>query len=99
MWNPNLRPLRQAALAALVLAVPLAPSAAESAAAPADAQSAVWVRKELNFVFMGFTAHYSCDGLREKIRHTLTVLGARGDFQLSYSSCSSPFGTPDPFPG
>jgi hypothetical protein len=91
--------MRHAALAALVLGVSLCAAAAESAAPSADAQPAVWARKELAFVFMGFTAHYSCDGLREKIRHALTELGARGDFQLSYSGCSSPSGTPDPFPG
>lgn len=99
MWIVSLRPVRQAAIAALVLALPLAAAAAESTPAPADAQAAVWARKELSFVFMGFTTHYSCDGLRDKIRHALTVFGARGDFQLSYSGCSSSYGTPDPFPG
>ena len=99
MWIASLGPVRQAAIATLLLALPLAAAAAESTAPSVDSQAAVWARKELTFVFLGFTAHYSCDGLREKIRHALTELGARGDFQLSYSGCSSPYGTPDPFPG
>ena len=100
MWIPSPQLLRQTALAAaLACAVPAWAAAAETPAPGADALSAVWTKKESNFVFMGFTAHYSCDGLRDKIAHALTELGARSDFKLSYSGCSSPFGTPDPFPG
>ncbi|HUL46824.1 MAG TPA: hypothetical protein VLV25_06975 [Steroidobacteraceae bacterium] len=86
-------------LAALVLSVPAWAAAADTAAAPADTQDAVWTPRKLDFVFMGFTAHYSCDGLRDKIRHVLGELGARSDFKVDYEGCSSPFGTPDPFPG
>ncbi len=98
MWIPSLKVARQTALAACVLSLPLW-AAAETGAAPGDAQSAVWTPKELTFVFMGFTAHYSCDGLRDKIRHVLGELGARSDLKVDYYGCSSPFGTPDPFPG
>ena len=99
MWNPSLRMSRATALAVLILFIPVWADAAESAAPPADAQTAVWTPKELTFVFMGFTAHYSCDGLRDKIRHVLGELGARSDFKVDYHGCSSPFGRPDPFPG
>lgn len=100
MRIPSLMLARQAALAAAVaLCVPVWAAAAESAAPPAGAESAVWAPKELHFVFMGFTTHYSCDGLRDKIRHVLGELGARQGFEVDYSGCSSPFGKPDPFPG
>ena len=99
MRIPGLKLIRHTALAVLVFSVPVGLAAAESPAPAADAESAVWTKKESNFVFMGFTAHYSCDGLRDKIAHALTELGARRDFTLSYSGCSSPFGSPDPFPG
>jgi hypothetical protein len=99
MRIPTLRLARQVALAALVLSLPVAGTAAETAAPPADAQPAVWTSKDLTFVFMGFTAHYSCDGLRDKIRHVLAELGAREGFKVDYSGCSSSFGKPDPFPG
>jgi len=82
-----------------MLSVPVWAVAAESAAPPADAQPAVWTSEELKFVFMGFTAHYSCDGLRDKIEHVLGELGARDGFKVDYAGCSSPFGKPDPFPG
>lgn len=99
MWIQSLKGARPTALAALILFIPVWAGAADSAAAPADAQAAVWTPKELTFVFMGFTAHYSCDGLRDKIRHVLGELGARRDFKVEYYGCSSPFGSPDPFPG
>lgn len=99
MRLPSLRVRRQAVLAAVALSLPVWAGAAESPAPPADAQPAVWARKELNFVFLGFTAHYSCDGLRDKIRHVLGELGARAGFEVDFSGCSSSFGKPDPFPG
>ena len=98
MWIPSVKVARRTALAAM-MALPVWAAAAQTAAAPADSQSAVWKPKELTFVFMGFTAHYSCDGLRDKIRHVLGELGARSDFKVDYYGCSSPFGSPDPFPG
>jgi hypothetical protein len=99
MWIPNLKVVRQTALAAVALVIPVWAPAADTAATPTDAQSAVWTTKELTFVFMGFTAHYSCDGLRDKIQHVLGELGARSGFKVDFYGCSSPYGTPDPFPG
>jgi len=98
MWIPSVKVARRTALVAM-MALPVWAAAAETAAAPADSQSAVWKPKELTFVFMGFTAHYSCDGLRDKVRHVLGELGARSDLKVDYYGCSSPFGSPDPFPG
>ncbi|HWZ62798.1 MAG TPA: hypothetical protein VNX02_07250 [Steroidobacteraceae bacterium] len=88
-----------ALLLATVLSIsPTRAAAAESSAAPADAQSAMWTPKQLHFLFQGFTAHYSCDGLEDKIRHALKELGARGDLEVHSTGCSSPLGRPDPFP-
>lgn len=98
MCSNYLKAVRQAALAT-VIALPAWAFGAESAASPAGGQSAVWTPKELTFVFMGFTAHYSCDGLRDKIEHVLRELGARDGFKVDYAGCSTPFGKPDPFPG
>ena len=98
MWIQSLRLAQRAALAALILFIPVWADAGESTEAT-GAQAAVWTPKELSFVFMGFTAHYSCDGLRDKIRHVLGELGARSDFKVDYYGCSSAYGTPDPFPG
>jgi hypothetical protein len=78
-----------------------APAAVAVGATPAspEAEAAVWAPREARFVFQGFTAHYSCDGLRDKVRQALLELGARPDLSVREGPCSSPLGRPDPFPG
>ena len=49
-------------------------------------ESAVWVSKELNFVYRAFTTKYSCDGLQDKMRSVLTKLGAH-DIQVRGFGC------------
>lgn len=61
--------------------------------------SAAWTAKEMRFVYLGFTSKFSCDGLADRMRKVLLLLGARKDLQVTPSGCSSPFGRPDPFPG
>ena len=88
------------ALAACTLllsaAAPGQPSAPAAAAAPAWA---VWTPKELRFTYMGFTSHYSCDGLRDKMRAILLQLGARPDMKLRELPCAGQLGRPTEFPG
>lgn len=86
-------------LAGLLLGLPAAAAdtGAPAAAAPV-AQPAVWTQKQLNFLFQGFTTHYSCDGLEGKIKHVVRDLGARGDFEVHSYGCATPYGRPDPFP-
>jgi hypothetical protein len=69
------------------------------AAEPQAAQAAVWAPRQTQFIFQGFTAHYSCDGLASKVREALLQLGARPDLTVNPVPCGSPFGRPDPFPG
>jgi hypothetical protein len=81
---------------------PAAPAAAAGAAATPQqpqAEAAVWAPKEARFIFLGFTAHYSCDGLRDKVRQALLELGARPDLTVRETPCTTPLGRPDPFPG
>jgi hypothetical protein len=64
-----------------------------------ESQPAVWTAKELHFVYMGFTTHYSCDGLRDQVREILLQLGARKeDLKVRESGCTAISGRPDPFP-
>ena len=59
---------------------------------------AEWTPKRLKFVYKhGVTTHYSCDGLRDKIKDILTRLGA-GDIEIRSTGCINPSG-PDVFPG
>jgi hypothetical protein len=66
--------------------------------APDSGTSAVWTPKELRFTYMGFTSHYSCDGLRDKILSTLRLLGARDDLKVTEYGCPGGFGRPSAFP-
>jgi len=58
---------------------------------------AVWASRQLSFVYQGFTAHYSCDGLRDKIQEMLSKLGAR-DLKVRTYGCTRSVGV-EPFPG
>ena len=69
-----------------------------SEAAPKEL--AVWTPKEVQFTYMGFTTHYSCDGLKDDIREMLLQLGARkSDLKVYEQPCSGPPDRPNPFPG
>jgi hypothetical protein len=99
MWSRQAGTLHRAAGALLLATVlSISPTWAAAPESPPQAQSAVWMPKQLHFLFQGFTAHYSCDGLESKIRHVLRELGARDDFEVHSTGCSSPLGRPDPFP-
>jgi hypothetical protein len=78
-------------LASCSILLPLA-AAAESpaAASPADTAApvmAVWVEQKINFTYMGFTAYYSCDGLRGKVSSILEEIGARPGFKVTARGC------------
>lgn len=71
---------------------------ANTAPAPVEWTAAEWIPKEVRFTYQGFTTHYSCDGLRDKVRQVLLDLGARPDLSVRQMACPST-GRPDPFPG
>ncbi|MHB8811721.1 MAG: hypothetical protein ACYDAE_00465 [Steroidobacteraceae bacterium] len=58
---------------------------------------AVWTPREVSFVYQGFTTHYSCDGLRDKVQEVLSKLGAR-DLKVRTQGCIR-LGGIEPFPG
>ncbi len=67
---------------------------------PEVAPAAVWTPKEVKFTYMGFTTHFSCDGLRDRIQDMLLQLGARKDDLKVYEEpCSGDPSRPNPFPG
>jgi hypothetical protein len=111
MWKSTRRKLGTPAFTAAVavislgacLAVPGWASAADAgaqAAPPVDTEFAVWTPKEIQFTYMGFTTHYTCDGLRDTIREMLLQLGARkDDLKVTEQPCSGDPDRPNPFPG
>jgi hypothetical protein len=50
-------------------------------------QAAVWKEQRLTFYYIGRTARYSCQGLRDKVRSLLLDLGARRDITVSVLAC------------
>jgi len=74
-----------ALLGALGLALPALAAEPPPIGGPVHA---VWTPKETTFTFHGFTAHYSCDGLRDKMRVILLRLGARDDLSLQSRGCA-----------
>ena len=73
------------AVASSVLATSEAP-AQEAPAAPATV-NAVWVEREVDFNYSGFTSYYSCGGLRAKLEWLLGEIGARPGFKVRTRGC------------
>jgi|HubBroStandDraft_1064217.scaffolds.fasta_scaffold138923_2 hypothetical protein len=79
---------RNASLTAALLVVSLCAGAASAPAAEtAGDAAAVWVPKEINFVYVGFTTRYTCDGLQTRMRRILLQLGARDDLKVTPLGC------------
>lgn len=49
--------------------------------------AAVWKERHVEFFYMGRTARYSCEGLRDKVRAMLLDLGARRDPTIVALGC------------
>ncbi len=82
------------------LMVGLALAACGAARADEATVQASWAPREFRFTYQGFTARYSCDGLSDRVRAVLLLLGARKqDLQVTPTGCSNGFGRATPFPG
>jgi len=81
-------------LVALALLAPPAVVADEPATGgPVDTAApvmAVWVEKKIDFTYVGYTAHYSCEGLRGKVRSILKEIGARPGYKVTARACFNP---------
>ncbi|HEX3915003.1 MAG TPA: hypothetical protein VHW71_16000 [Steroidobacteraceae bacterium] len=79
-----MRSLSVIAAVGLLFALPL------QAADPAMGSPvrAVWREQRMDFSYMGRTARYSCQGLRDKMRSLLLDLGARRDLRVSLLGCN-----------
>jgi len=110
MWNSTRRKLGTSAFAAAAVvsfgawvgvpSLAAADDGAPAAQPAAPAEFAVWVPKEVQFTYMGFTTHYTCDGLQDTIKEMLLQLGARkDDLKVTEEPCSGNPDRPNPFPG
>ena len=57
-----------------------------------------WRNQKIELVYLGFTSHYSCDGLQSKLELLLKQLGARQGFKVVSYGCDRGYGTPSRFP-
>ncbi|MEJ0008657.1 MAG: hypothetical protein WDM77_20430 [Steroidobacteraceae bacterium] len=105
----SVRNLRPRAQSWLVLMAALGAASALTVAAAADnavvpamsvaPPAAQWVERKLDYTYMGFTAKFSCDGLRDNVRDVLLALGARKqDLKIQSRGCTRLEGA-EPFPG
>jgi hypothetical protein len=71
--------------------------AGAAAAADTAATSAAWKEHTAKFHYSGFTTHYTCDGLEQKVKSILVYLGARGDAKVRATGCTRGLNAPSPF--
>ena len=71
----------------LMIGLPLCAAGEGAAKGAGDPLPAVWREQRLDFSYMGRTARYSCEGLRDKMSSLLLDLGARRDLKVSVLAC------------
>lgn len=88
--------MRPAAAISLSVAACMAAHAGPAPTVPAkenapsgNPRAAVWKDQRVEFVYVGRTSRYSCEGLREKVRAMLVDLGARRDPSIVALRCES----------
>lgn len=62
--------------------------------ASVEPPGASWKHQQLKFNYMGFTSHYTCDGLEEKVRQMLKYFGARDNIKVRAIGCPGGPNTP-----
>lgn len=89
-----------AIIGVLALAGTASASAADSPEPASGATTtAQWTKKKLDFTYLGFTTHYSCQGLRDEVHQVLLELGARrSDLNVHEVGCTQSIGRPEPAP-
>jgi hypothetical protein len=80
--------VRAIAGALLIVALPLWAADADSG----KPLRAVWKEQRINFLYVGRTSRYSCEGLRDKMRSLLLDLGARRDLKITAVGCDESVG-------
>jgi hypothetical protein len=85
--------MRIGTLAGTIVAFAAAMPLAAAAAPDEQPLPGVWQKHEYTLSYAGFTSHYSCDGIADKVRLLLLAAGARDDLKVR-GSCSDPLGAP-----
>jgi len=79
-------------LAVFVFAIAqMAPAYAHAAneqSAERTTEQAIWRVQEIYFAYFGLTTHYSCDGLRDRVRFMLSELGVQESSHVQIAGCT-----------
>jgi hypothetical protein len=65
-----------------------------AAADPAESVASTWQHHKTSFTYSGFTSAYTCDGLAERVRQMLELLGARKGVSVTAGACPGGPSTP-----
>ena len=84
-----MKALTKAAIATVGLLSLAAPvlAATTDGASDQGTVEAKWVPHKVQFIYMGFTSVYSCDGLVDQMKEILQQLGAREDLEVKPYTC------------
>ena len=74
--------------------LPLACIATLAIGAGQESPGATWKHQQLKFNYMGFTSHYTCDALEDKVRQVLKHFGAREGIKVRATGCPGGPNTP-----
>jgi hypothetical protein len=77
-----------------MLCVPLVGATWATTAGEVGAEAGTWQPHQYTFNFFGFTTTYSCDGLEDKLRLLLKMVGAGQNFKV-VAPCTLGSGRPD----
>ncbi len=83
-------------IAVVVVLVAVAPALASESPTEVSTVPAVWQEHEIILRYQGFTTHYSCTGMRAKVKAILRHLGARDDMRVTSYGCAALDGRPAP---
>jgi hypothetical protein len=79
-------------LAVFVFAIaqmaPAYANAATEQSAERATEQAIWRVQEIYFAYFGLTTHYSCDGLRDRVRFMLSELGVQESSHVQIAGCT-----------
>jgi hypothetical protein len=73
----------------LIPSIALACIAGVAIAADQGSSAASWKHQQLKFNYMGFTSHYTCDALQDKVRQVLKHFGARDGLKVQATGCAN----------
>jgi hypothetical protein len=74
--------------ASALMGILASPATYADEATERSTERAIWRIQEMYFAYFGITTHYSCDGLRDRVRVVLAELGAQDRSAVTIAGCT-----------